>query len=59
MAPMDTIWLFTVLMYVTVGRHFMAIHLPSQPIGVLVVLVTPVKVSIKAGNSSSYSLNSW
>ena len=59
MALMDTIWLFTVMMYVTFGRYFMATHLPSQPIGVLVVLVTPVKVSIKPGNSASYSLNSW
>ena len=59
MAPMDTIWLFTVMMYVTFGHHFMATHLPSQPIGVLVVLVTPVKVSIKPGYSASYSLNSW
>ena len=44
---------------VTFGCNFMATHLPSHSIGVLVVLATPVKVSRKAGNSASYPPNIW
>ena len=43
-------------------RHFMATHPPHPPtlVGVLLVLATPVKKLSKiAGNSASYSPNSW
>ena len=34
-------------------------HFVATQIGVLVILVTLVKISRKAGNSDSYSLNNW
>ena len=42
MAPMDTIQLYSVLIYVALACHFMAPHHPtsSTPTGVLVVLAT-------------------
>ena len=44
---------------VTFGHHFVATHLPSHPIGVLIVLDTPVTLSKMAGSSASYPLNSY
>ena len=41
------------------SRHFVATHLPSHPIGVLLVLATPTRLSKMTDNSASYSLNSW
>ena len=46
---------------VALAHHFVATHLPppSYPIGVLLALAMPVKISKMVGNSASYSLNSW
>ena len=60
MTPMDTI-LAGFGEDVPFARHFVATHPPplSHPVGVLLVLATPVKKSKMAGNSASYSPNSW
>ena len=66
MAPMDATWLVLVKTELLHhARHFVASHPPptlppSHPVGVLLVLVTPVKkLSKMAGSLASYSPNSW
>ena len=46
---------------VAFARQFVDSHPPppSHPAGVLLILATPVKLSTMAGNSASYSPNSW
>ena len=59
MTPMDTTWLFSE--DEAFACHFMAPDLPPppfHPVGVLVVLVTPVKIMKMAGNSASYPVYS-
>ena len=57
-APMDTIWLFH--FNVAFACHFIATHpsSPSHPIGVLVVLATPV-ISYLNGEKFSYLSTQW
>ena len=44
---------------VAFARHFVAIHPPYHPVGMLLVLAMPVKkLSKMAGNLASYSPNS-
>ena len=43
MAPNDAIWLVLVKTGVAFARHFVATHSPRHPVGVLLVLATPVK----------------
>ena len=62
MTSMDAIWLVLVKAGVVFSRHFVATHPPppSHPVGVLLILATPVKkLSKMAGNSASYSPHSW
>ena len=56
MAPMDAIWLVLVKTELLPAT----LWLPSHPVGVLLVLATPVKkLSKMVGNLASYSPNSW
>ena len=55
MTPMDAIWLVLVKTLPLPATSW----LPPHPVGVLLVLATPVKLSKMAGNSASYSPNSW
>ena len=61
MAPMDAIWLVLVKTELLPATSWLPTHPPpSHPVGVLLVLATPVKkLSKMAGNSASYSPNSW
>ena len=64
MVPMDAIWLALALidaiwLALPATSWLPARPPPSHPIGVLLVLATPVKLSKMAGNSASYSSNSW
>ena len=59
MAPIDAIWL-VFGEDVAFVRHFVATRPLTHPAGVLLILATPVKkLSKMAGNSASYSTNSW
>ena len=56
MAPIDAIQLVLVKTELLPATSW----LPSHPVGVLLVLATPVKkLSKMAGNLASYSPNSW
>ena len=61
MAPIDTIWLILVKTWPFPATSWLpARPPPSHPAGVLLILATPVKkLSKMAGNSASYSTNSW
>ena len=61
MAPMDAISLVLVKMEPLPATSWLPAHPPpSHPVGVLLVLATPVKkLSKMAGNLASYSPNSW
>ena len=61
MAPMDAIWLVLVKTKLLPATWWLPTHpRPSHPVGVLLVLATPVKKRSKmAGNLASYSPNSW
>ena len=61
MASIDAIWLVLVKMWPLPATSWLPTHpLPSHPAGVLPVLATLVKkLSKMAGNSASYSTNSW
>ena len=61
MAPMDAIWLVLVKTEPLPATSWLPTHsLPSHPVGVLLVLATPVKNYLKmVGNLASYSPNSW
>ena len=61
MAPMDAIWLVLVKTEPLPATSWLPTHPPpSHPVGVLLVLATPVKkLSKMAGNLASYSPNSW
>ena len=59
--PMDAIWLVLVKTDPLPATSWLSTHPPSShPVGVLLLLATPVKkLSKMAGNLSSYSLNGW
>ena len=61
MTPMDAIWLVLVKTWPLPATLWLPTHLPpSHPVGVLLILATPVKkLSKMVGNSASYSPNSW
>ena len=61
MAPMDAIWLVLVKTELLPATSWLPTHHPpSHPVGVLLVLATPVKkLSKMAGNLASYSPSSW
>ena len=61
MAPMDAIWLVLVKTEPLPTTSWLPTHPPSShPVGVLLVLGTPVKkLSKMAGNLASYLPNSW
>ena len=61
MTPVGAIWLFLVfLAFLPATSWLPTLPPPSHPVGVLVVLTTPVKkLSKMAGYSASYSFNSW
>ena len=61
MAPMDAIWLVLVKTELFPATWWLPPHPPpSHPVGVLLILATPVKkLSKMAGNLASYSPNSW
>ena len=61
MTPMDAIWLVLVKTLPLPATSWLPTHpSSSHPVGVLLILATPVKkLSKMAGNSASYSLNSW
>ena len=44
---------------VAFAYHFVATHLPSHPVEVLVALAMPVKTPKMVHNSASYLLNIW
>ena len=61
MAPMVVISLFLVKTYIAFARHFVATRPPplSHPVGVLLLLATPVKkLSKMAVNPASYPVYS-
>ena len=61
MAPMDAIWLILVKTEPLPATWWLPANPPpSHPIGVLLILATPVKkLSKMVGNLVSYSPNSW
>ena len=58
---MDAIWLVLVKTEPLPATSWLPTYPPpSHPVGVLLLLATPVKkLSKMAGNLTSYSLNSW
>ena len=61
MTPMDVIWLVLLkTLPLPATSRLPTCPPPSHPVGVLLVLATQVKkLSKMAGNSASYSPNSW